>query len=665
MSRFERFELPVNKIQEYPLIFETITPEGCSLFQDVRRYQSVTTHLDVRIINVDGKIQLDPGMVQVPMGKLSGSERKELIEYLKLRITRGDNIGSTWVFFRPEDKKKPLVAFGANIVFRNAATGQARAIHLLDELQKSGPKLTFIMRAAAAVLAVFLVVAGGYFGYTKFLSGASFSVSKLLPSPSSPEMKFYKKIFPDLYDWLDSKQPDLQEMAKALLKPEYIADFMKGLAHDAYKGEDEADDLRANRLILFVYFNYNSGVTSALQEYRYKLEETEFGRLARIYSCDTSGYKSDIFYFKVGDLLLDRSRINQFLTENMISYTDYTRLRDAQGFSDMLKNDTISYQLKNFLSDVYTFSPLKVAAPLEDIDWYLLVRHVNKNKIDFAAFFKRGESTLIPREISSRLMRLNPHPVSTTVPPASITTKKEDDDTPLELTASAASGSLSLSESNLPTEGFVWYAINDDQRKALNLRKSAIGYFTEKIGQTFKLEVIGQKIGELELMPIQGPFPIAIHRDLLMEDSKGKYGVQCYDPITALVLSNVIDKSSFEESDNLSLKRDPIQINTTLIQLSKDDSSSTQAINISPGKRSVVDLFKTVDRFRGKLANGESVTFEKAEQNLFNPFTFMVYDDSITFSYRHDINGMTFAIQQTVLKIVTSPDGGYQIVETR
>ena len=57
MSRFERFELPVNKVQEYPLVFEAITPDDCSLFQDVRRYQSVTTHLDVRIIPVDGKIR--------------------------------------------------------------------------------------------------------------------------------------------------------------------------------------------------------------------------------------------------------------------------------------------------------------------------------------------------------------------------------------------------------------------------------------------------------------------------------------------------------------------------------------------------------------------------------------------------------------------------------
>ena len=666
MSRFERFELPVNKVQEYPLVFEATTPEECSLFQDVRRYQSVTTHLDVRIITVDGKIQLEPGMTQIPMSKLSGSEKKEFIEYLKLRITRGDNIGSSWAFFRPEEKKRPLVAFGANVVFRNAATGQARAIHLLNELQKSGPRVNLIIKALAVMVIITLVGAGGYWGYTQFLSNKSFNISKFLPGPSSPEMKFYREMFPDLYSWLNSERPDQKEIAEALLKPEFITDLMKGMDQDFYKDEENDGEFKGNRLILFTYFNYNTHVKEALKAYQYKLDDTEFGRLGRIYSCDTSGYTSNVFYFKVGDLDIERPRINQFLTENMISYTDYKRLRDTQGFSNLLKNDSISYQLKNVLSEVYTFSPLKVAAPLDEIDWYLLVRRGNGGKVNFAAFFKRGESTMIPREISSQLMR--------TPQPAPHRTAPTEGDGRMASVATATANEIETNEGSVQKtetrahsniQRFTWYTIDDDQKRALHLRQSAIGYFTEKIGQTFKLEVIGRKIEALQLKPIQGHFPIAVHQELLMEDSKGKYGIQCYDPITSLVLSNVIDTSSFKESNNISLKRDPIQINTSLVQLSRDDSSSTQAINISPGKSSIVNRFKSVDQFRGTLANGEHVTFEKAENNLFNPFTFMVYDDSITFSYRHDIDGMEFAIQKTVLKIVTSSDGGYQIIEIK
>ena len=119
--------------------------------------------------------------------------------------------------------------------------------------------------------------------------------------------------------------------------------------------------------------------------------------------------------------------------------------------------------------------------------------------------------------------------------------------------------------------------------------------------------------------------PVTVHRELLMGDSKGKYGIQCYDPITSLVLSNLISKSSFEQENKVSLKRDPIQVNTTLVQLSKDDSFSTQAVNITPGKYGIVKLFEPQDSFRGRLNNGNTITFEKATTNLFNPFSFMVF----------------------------------------
>ena len=67
MSRFEEFELTIRKIGNFPITFETLIPRECSLFQDVRRYQTITARLDVRVINVDGIITLEPDMVPVPI----------------------------------------------------------------------------------------------------------------------------------------------------------------------------------------------------------------------------------------------------------------------------------------------------------------------------------------------------------------------------------------------------------------------------------------------------------------------------------------------------------------------------------------------------------------------------------------------------------------------
>ena len=210
---------------------------------------------------------------------------------------------------------------------------------------------------------------------------------------------------------------------------------------------------------------------------------------------------------------------------------------------------------------------------------------------------------------------------------------------------------------------YTWYAIDDAQQREFKISNTSAVYFTDKIGQSFKLALIAEKIDKMQLSPIGSDFPVVVHRELLMEDSKGKYGIQCYDPLTSLVLSNLITKSSFEKSSHVTLKRDPIQVNTSLVQLSKDDSSSTQAVNISPGRSGVVNLFKNADHFRGKLANGRAVKFERADVNLFNPFSFMVYSDSITFSYKHEINGMKFEIDEKKLEIIKSVDGGYQITE--
>ncbi len=621
MGRFEEFELPIRKIRNYPITFETLIPRDCSLFQDVRRYQSVTSHLDVRVINVDGIITLEPDMVPVPISKLTPVEKKEFIDYLKIRVTRGDNIGSSWAFFRSQDKKKPVIAYGANIVHRDAGTGQERARALLTLLQGSKIKARSI-KQTLTVLAMLTIVAAAGLGVYKYLYlEKRFPFKPMEWAQDSPEMTFYRTVFPQVSAWKNDERPFTRKIADDLLRPEYVTHLLASMDQEFYQEDKAEDNNRAYRLALFAYFNYNRDVAAAMERHDLKLRGTQFERLARIYSTKQSGYSSNIFYFKVGDLDLKHAEISKFLTTNMVTYRDYIKLRDTNEFSDLLEKDGISYKLKNFLEDVYTFTPLRIATPLKEINWYLLIRTEDNGNLDFAAFLKQDKATMIPRQLGEMLL---------------------NGKAPKEIT---------------------WFGLTEAQAADLKLSDASLTYFTKTMGQTLKLEVLKNKIASLDLKPTPKPMPVTVHRELLMGDSKGKYGIQCYDPITSLVLSNLISKSSFERDNNLSLKRDPIQVNTTLVQLSKDDSFSTQSINITPGKFGIIKLFEPQDSFRGKLNDGQAVTFEKATVNLFNPFSFMVFKDSITFSFKHDITDMEIDLGKDQLKIIKSSDGNYQIVQ--
>ena len=305
----------------------------------------------------------------------------------------------------------------------------------------------------------------------------------------------------------------------------------------------------------------------------------------------------------------------------MITYRDFNKIRDSHTFSELMKKDGVSYKMKSFLEDVYTFTPLRIEKPIEDVEWYLLTRKEKSGTPDFAAFFHRNNATLVPKRISEMLLG-----------------SKID-------------------------KGITWYAVTDEQAKKLKLSVNALTYFTKTSGQSLKLDVINNKIEELGLQPLEKNLSVVIHRELFMGDRKGRYGIQTYDPLTSLVLSNLITKSSFQREHNVSLKRDPIQVNTTLVQLSKDDSFSVQSVTITPGTTGIIRMFEPNDRFKARLSNGRDVVFEKATVNLFNPYTFMVTNDSITFSFRNDITDMEIDLGGKKLKIIKTNDGNNQIIE--
>lgn len=622
MGRFDEFELTLQKINDFPLTYEAIIPRECNFFQDVRRYQCVSTHLDVRVIKVDGRIQLDPDMEPVSMNRLSAAEKKELIDYLKVRVARGDNIGYAWAFFRPSDGKGPVVAYGANIVHSDAGLGQERVRRLLGYLQKSKVARRFTKKGVSALVMAICIGVVVFAGYKYGHLAKRFPFRSVDKISDTPEMEFYRDKFPDVYEWLTSETAATQRIAKELLKPEYVSGLLTAMDTDFHRDEDRDDRHRGNRLVLFVYFNYNAPVTEALKRYRSKLQDTEFLRLARMYSCKLSGYASNIFYYKVGDLDIKHAEINRFMKQNMISYRDIKKIRDVNAFSDLMERDSINFKMKSFLQDVYTFTPLRIEKPIEGKEWYLLARRGTNEDLEFAAFFRAGSATLVPKRI----------------------------------------GNLLLGEK--PEADISWYALNDAQAETLKLSDNALVYFTKTSGQALKLAVIRNKIQSLGLTPVNGYVPVTVHRELLMGDSKGRYGIQTYDPVTGLVLSNLITKRSFEQDSKVVLKRDPIQVNTTLVQLSKDDSFSVQSVTITPGTTGIVRMFEPEDSFRAKFSDGSTATFEKAAVNLFNPFTFMITNDSITFSFRRDITDMEIDLGSKQLKIIKAGDGNHQIIET-
>jgi hypothetical protein len=515
------------------------------------------------------------------------------------------------------------VAYGGNVVHDDTYIGKERVTTLISILQKqkgiSKMKRRWFPWIAVVLLISLTALAG--FKYGNLLKNIPFISS--IGQDSGPEMQFYESVFPDLHAWLYKGEPEQKDVAKKLLKTEYVSSMLHTVTLPEYRQEGANDMSRGNRLILFVYFNYNNQVDDLIRSRRQILAGTEFMRLSRIYSTMQSGYASNIFYFKVGDLNIRHTEISDYMKRNMISYRDFKKIRDENAFSELMASDRISYKMKGFLENVYTFTPLRIDTKFKGKSWYLLTRNNSSGDLDFAAFFHQGSATLVPKRI----------------------------------------GHIVLEDKRLPSD-MAWYAFDDNQAGGMKLSDKTLTYFSTETGQTNQLDIIQERINTLGLSKLsQDRIKVSVHRELLMGDAKGKYGIQTNDPITSLVLSNLITKSSFEQEASVSLKRDPIQFNTTLIQLSKDDSFSVQSVTITPGTTNIIRLFEPLDSFTARFRDGTATTFEKASVNLFNPFTFMVSKDSITLCFRHDINDMTIRAGDTELKIVKAKDGNYQIVK--
>ncbi len=627
MGQLDEFELKLEQIQDFPVVYRAEIPEGSQCFQDVRRYQHDSSHLKIQLIDVDGRITPNPDMVRVPMSKLTAAEKKEFIAYLKKGLSRGDNMGANWGFFKSapkgsNTKKSYAAGYGGNILHEDPQTGRKRAAQLLSTLEKDRRGKLLALGGLKHLILLIILIAGGLLVYRYgYLEKSSF-LSRLNFWSDSSTAQFYKKIFPDISSWANHKDMEYRQIASELLRPEYIEDMQTGLSQNFYQDPVQSENPLADRLLLFIYFNYNTQVKKIIKTHESKLKGTEFMRLAKIYSCELSRYSSNIFYFKVGDLNIPPAAVNDYVSNNLISLDDFTKLRDKDQFSDLLKKDDIGFQMKRFLEDVYTFSPLRVKASSFDlVSWYLVTQKNTDGELQFSAFFAKDKATLIPRNMAEIFLH---HPNENSI---------------------------------------TWYPVGEDAAQALHLTPKALRYFSRAAGQGLQLDAIARKIDSLELTAAKESLQVSLHRELLMEDDKGKYAISCNDPITSLVLSNLITTSSFEKEKGLPLKRDPIQMNTTLVQLSRDDSLSSQTITITPGKTGIVRLFERTDSFSAISADGTKVVFEKPEKNLFSAFPFTVVNDSINFGGTRELSGMTMNLKGKKLKIIQSMDGNYRIEE--
>ncbi len=626
MGQLDEFELILEETRDFPTTYKAKIPAGSQCFRDVRRYQYESSHLNIQLIEVDGSIAPGPDMVRIPISKLTAAEKKDFIVYLKKGLSRGDNIGADWAFFKPAEKgstgKFSATGYGGNILHEDPRTGRERAARLLSILEKDrrGKIAVLGLLKYLILLTIFiscglLVYRYGYLTKSTFFSDLNFW-------SDSSSAKFYKKIFPDISSWSDSDDMKYRQIASELLRPEYIDDIQSGLSRNFYQGSTQSQNRLGDRLLLFIYFNYNAEVKRAMKTHAEKLQGTEFMRLAKMYSCALSRYSSNIFYFKVGDLDIPPATVSDYVRNNLISLDDFTKLRDQDQLSNLLKKEDIGFEMKRFLEDVYTFSPLRVkSSSFGRVSWFLVTQKNADGKLEFAAFFARDKATLIPRNMADRLLH-NPN------------------DTSIE-----------------------WYPVGEDAANNIHLTPTVLRYFSRTAGQGVQLDAIAWKIKSLGLARTKKPLQVHLHRELLMEDEKGKYAISCNDPITSLVLSNLITRSSFEKEKNLPLKRDPIQMNTTLVQLSRDDSLSSQTITITPGKTGIVRLFEHAASFSAKSADGTKVLFETPEKNLFSRFPFTVVNDSINFGGTRKLSGMTMVLEGIKLKIIQSMDGNYRIEE--
>ena len=606
------------------------------------RYEYRSDALNVQLVNaIDNTIQLDKNFKQVPFKKLSGRERNSLQWYLQDKLNKEDNVGSQWVFFRSKNQKHPIIAYGANIAYSDIEQGREQVNNFLAHLnqQRKARKRVFGLLSLLMIAAISALIWSTYIqdvlpklmgvfkqGNTTAKSKAT-AVRHILQG-NDEAMKFYEKVFPDVYAWKSDSDEEKKQIADELLQPQYIKHILShtrgNFWSQATSSPNNQDTPKTIRFVLFDLFNYNEEIHKTWEKYRDRLKDTTFGKLYRKYSFLNTNFSNTILYYKVGDISIEQKDISEYLQEHNIGDMDYKKVREADIASKFQMTEEIKQEFKKFLeAGLHSHIPLKIVRS-QDTAWYLCVETEKSSQaISFAAFFKKDRYTLVPKE-KGRI----------------------------------------LTQMYLP-DSFKWYQITPEQAEQLKLSDNSTIYLQSGAAQTPRINILMKKISELNLQPIE-KLEVQTYHELLMSDDQGKYGLQSNDPITSLLLANLIREESFKDTKKTSLTRDEVSIHVDSIQLSKESTFSDTITNISPGQQDILTAFQKADSFVGKFSNGkQEITFNNIEKDMFTTYGFTIVGNAIVFIRKNEeIDQMIITVGGNDYKIIKD-EAEYKIIPTK
>ena len=322
-----------------------VPKDKCKIIPQSERYTYKDEQIEIRLVDAYHKIVLDKNYKPISFNKLSFTQKRNFQEYLHERIKEGSNIGSRWVFFRSKYQKQPVIIYGPNVVFGDIDEGS-------DQINKFFAQMSFERKRKlrlAFLLAVLLMTIGGAIIWKMRSPEVAQIIKRTIPTVGgdSKAMEFYKKVFPDVYEWRNQADQPRKEIAEDILRPEYIESLLKHTQQVFWKttSQNVSTENKMIRFILFDFFNYNEELKTKWEKYKSTIEKTTFGDLYKKYSIANSNLPNTIVYYKVGDINLEQIDIDNYLAKNYID-SGYKKIEEQEIFRDLPIEGTVKEQLR-------------------------------------------------------------------------------------------------------------------------------------------------------------------------------------------------------------------------------------------------------------------------------------------------------------------------------
>lgn len=628
------------------------TEDGLIVFERARYTDPDTQLISIGIVEPQYKIKPGNGYNKVPLSDLSEDEIREFNDYLERRLANETILGTRWVCFRSDDAEKPLLIFGPNYTVENFEGSEQRvrkfqsSVNTLFSKKPSVPLFIYVLIVLAAL------GLGGYIFMTQTDIGKQWlvAIDNLLsgrPSNNSPgqqidskAMRFYAMVFPDVYQWLLEDDQKQRDIAKDVLKPEYIDDLLRHTQRSFWTSENVITGTqgisstsaqfspKGVRLILFDFFNYNEELKVKWNQYNGALTGTTFGEWYRRLSfigTDEPIYHN-VLYYQVGDLNLPTiQQLDTYLAQHYVD-GGYTKSTESEIYNDLpIQEVEVKNQLRDLLNKAgFLITPLRVVNSDPSYDWYLAtVISSTAKQLTFAAFFNVISSTLVPQDIARQLLQ---------------------------------QGNFDPSQ-----EVVSWYKVSASQAQQLNLGATSNRYF-QVTDQGF-IQALESQIRDMALT--QAPATkVEVERKLMLGSGEDGYGLQTNDPIIWLLLTKLIQAEEFGSNPNQSeLNRNVVDIHMTSVQLARRPYASGTQHRINPGLQKILDQFTAAKSFVAILVDGKEVEFTNVNANLFSPNSFFTTNDEVIFITKEGIDQMEIVINGTSkFRVLQVPGNTYRLV---